>query len=227
MTGKGVSETAPTFHGFTAASLQFYEGLERDNSREYWQSHHDLYTDAVSRPMQSLADQLAPRYGEVKIFRPYRDLRFTSDKRPYQEHASLAVRSPAAGVLYLQLSPDGLLLAGGYWQPAPDQLKRFRILQDDPKEAASLDRLLAELAERDMSLGEGSPVKTAPRGWRQDHPRIELIRRRSLTVGQLLTPGPWLEDERAWARVISGFDNAQQWNRWLSQHVGPGQEPHR
>src|SRR3954469_1653644 len=140
--------TATTFEGFGERALDFYEGLAADNSRTYWKAHEDVYREHVAEPLKALAAELAPEFGEPKVFRPHRDLRFAADKRPYQEHASFAVSRDAGGGLYVALSADGLLLAGGYYQPARDQIERFRQLQDDPDVTADLDVELTALVER-------------------------------------------------------------------------------
>src|SRR4051794_16595584 len=171
------STSGPVFEGFGERALDFFEGLAADNSRTYWKAHEDVYREHVAEPLAALAAELAPEFGAPKIFRPYRDVRFSADKRPYQEQASLGVGRDDGGGLHLSLSPAGLLLAGGYWQPARDQLERFRELQDDADVTADLDVELAALAERGYSLGEDGLLRTAPRGRPRDHPRIALLRR--------------------------------------------------
>jgi len=223
-------EPAP-FEGFGPHALEFFEGLEADNSKGYWSAHKAQYDEEIAEPLRALAESLAPRFGEAKIFRPYRDVRFSPDKRPYQEHASLGIHGPQLGsehgALYLQLSPEGLLLAGGLYAPARDQLERFRDLQDDPDETEILDALLERLAMAGYPLGSGAPVKTAPRGRPVDHPRIELIRRTMLTVAHTFAPAPWFFAAEALDRVVAGFETIGQWNAWLGRHVGPSEKPLR
>jgi uncharacterized protein (DUF2461 family) len=73
-----------TFHGWPAEALEFFEGLEADNSKVYWQRNRDVYDGMVRTPMEELLKELAPDWGEGRIFRPYRDIRFSSDKSPYK-----------------------------------------------------------------------------------------------------------------------------------------------
>lgn len=215
-----------TFAGFGDDALDFYEGLSADNSRTYWQTRQDVYRRAVAEPLSALAADLSPEFGAVKVFRPYRDLRFSKDKRPYQEHASIATGpghdGDAVGGLYLSLSLDGLMIAGGYYRPARDQLERFRRLQDDATLAADLDATLAELRAQGYPLSEGEPLKSAPRGWPRDHARIDLIRRTSLIVSRKHEPGPWLFDARCLDVITHGWRTARGWNDWLDRHVGGG-----
>src|SRR3712207_2500424 len=82
----GPVRSAVSFTGFPDEGLVFYEGLEADNSKTYWTEHRHLYEECVRTPMQALADELAPEFGSPKLFRPYRDVRFSHDKTPYKTH---------------------------------------------------------------------------------------------------------------------------------------------
>jgi len=212
------------FEGFGERALDFYEGLAADNSRTYWQAHQEVYREHVAGPLRALAAELAPEFGEATIFRPHRDLRFSADKRPYQEHASMSVGRHESGGLYLALAADGLLIAGGYYQPARDQLERFRQLQDDADVTADLDVELAALAERGYLLGEDGMLKGAPRGWSRDHPRIDMLRRTRLAVWARHEPGDWLHTPQCLDVVRDGWRVVDTWNAWLHANVGPSDE---
>jgi len=75
-----------SFSGWPEEALDFYDGLAADNSKTYWTAHRQIYEAAVLRPMTELVEELAPEFGEAKIFRPYRDIRFSKDKTPYKTH---------------------------------------------------------------------------------------------------------------------------------------------
>ncbi len=179
----------------------------------------------MADPLHALAEILAPTFGDGKVFRPNRDVRFTPDKRPYKENASLAIRRPSGDALYLELSTRGLRLAGGLWQPARDQLVRFRDLQDDGRKTRGLDRLLGELDDAGLPLDDSPGLKTAPRGWSTDHPRIGLLRLTSLTVGELTAPADWMFTPAALQRIVDRFTGIDRWNAWLDTHVGASTEP--
>src|ERR1051325_11884594 len=72
------------FRGWPAEALEFYEGLEADNSKTYWTAHKTVYDEKVHAPMLALLAELEPEFGAGKIFRPYRDVRFSADKSPYK-----------------------------------------------------------------------------------------------------------------------------------------------
>ena len=123
-----------SFAGFPEEMLTFYEGLEADNSKPYWNDHREQYETTVATPMRALLDELGPEFGEAKFFRPYRDVRFSKDKTPYKTHAGAVVHGyPGDGALYVQVSADGLLVAGGYYATATDQAQRLRLAVADDR----------------------------------------------------------------------------------------------
>ncbi len=109
------------FQGWRAEALEFFEGLEADNSKAYWQQNKSVYEELVRAPMEELLAELEPDWGEGRIFRPYRDIRFSRDKSPYKTHIGAVV-----GEGYVQLSAEGLGVGCGMWEMAPDQLERYR-----------------------------------------------------------------------------------------------------
>ena len=106
-----------TFLGWKAEALEFFEGLEADNSKAYWQAHRDEYDELVRAPMEELLAELEPGWGKGRIFRPYRDVRFSRDKSPYKTNIAATI-----GEGYVQLSAEGLGAGSGMWEMAPDQL---------------------------------------------------------------------------------------------------------
>ena len=109
------------FSGWPAEALEFYEGLVADNSKSYWLAHKDVYETCVLAPMRELVAELEPEYGESKIFRPYRDVRFSKDKTPYKTEIAAAF-----GDSYVRLSAAGLGAGRGMHEMAADQLDRYR-----------------------------------------------------------------------------------------------------
>src|SRR6266536_2758910 len=110
-----------TFRGWRAEALEFFDGLEADNSKAFWQKNKDVYETLVRAPMEELLAELGPTWGEGRIFRPYRDVRFSSDKSPYKTNIAAMI-----GDGYVQLSSTGLGAGCGMWEMAPDQLERYR-----------------------------------------------------------------------------------------------------
>ena len=110
------------FRGWPAEALEFFEGLEADNSKAYWQDHKSDYEKLVRAPMEELLLELAPEFGAGKIFRPYRDVRFSKDKTPYKTNIAATVERGG----YISFSTEGLGVGSGYYMPAADQLERYR-----------------------------------------------------------------------------------------------------
>ncbi len=108
------------FQGWPVVALDFYDGLEEDNSKAYWTAHKAIYEEAVLGPMADLTDELAERFGPVKIFRPNRDIRFSAEKSPYKTAIGALIGSG-----YVQFSANGLAAGNGMYQLASDQLDRI------------------------------------------------------------------------------------------------------
>lgn len=204
------------FHGWTDAVLDFYEGLELDNSKGYWLAHRKVYDEQVRGPMEDLLDELADEFGDAKIFRPNRDIRFSPDKTPYKTN----VGATLAGGGYVQLSADGLGAASGIYSFATDQLDRYRraVALDLPGEA--LTRIVDDVRAAGLTITAVSVLKTAPRGYPRDHPRIELLRMRGLVTWKEWPVEPWLGTAEAKDKVVAVLRASAPLVRWLDVHVG-------
>jgi uncharacterized protein (TIGR02453 family) len=174
---------ASTFAGFPVAALDFYDDLEVDNTRAYWEKHKDVYTESVKAPMAALCAALAPEFGEAKVFRPYRDVRFAKDKTPYKTHQGAFVPAGPATGWYVEVSARGVRTGAGFYEASSPRLAAIRAAIDDDRRGEELERLLAGL-EADGWDVAGDRLKTTPRGYAADHPRIGLLRHRSMTVGR-------------------------------------------
>ena len=95
-----------TFRGWPVEALEFFEGLEADNSKAYWQANKTVYETVVRAPMEELIVELEPEWGEGRIFRPYRDVRFSADKSPYKTNIAAML-----GDGYVQLNATGWVSA--------------------------------------------------------------------------------------------------------------------
>ena len=181
------------FRGFPPEAVAFYEGLQADNSRAYWQSHKATYEAAVKGPMNELLAAL-DEFGPFHIFRPYRDVRFAKDKTPYKEHTGAFGESEGGAGFYLQFSAAGMFAGSGYYAMASDQLARFRAAVEADATGRELVELSNAVVQQGLRLGAVSELKTAPRGVPKDHPRIELLRRKGLMGSMTWAPTDWTAD---------------------------------
>ena len=217
------------FEGFPEQALIFYEGLVADNTKAYWTDHRQVYDDCVKAPMQALLDELEPEFGSAKFFRPYRDVRFTKDKAPYKLQAAASAHDARSGqgARYVALSADGLFVAGGYYATTSDQVARLRAAVDDHRSGRALERLLTALTAAGWTINEPE-LKRVPPAFRpddgSDHPRTELLRRKTLTAGRSYEPEPWLHTPEVVDRVRAHWRELGPLSDWLQRHVGAPRE---
>jgi uncharacterized protein (TIGR02453 family) len=210
------------FDGFGDGAIEFFEGLEADNSKAYWIDHATTYREHVRAPMEALLAELepdfAPGFGAGKVFRPHRDVRFSHDKSPYKTHCG-AVIEPArgSGAYYVEVSAEGMLVAGGCFHTAPDQLARFRAAVDTEIHGERLRALLGGLTGWTLA---GVQVKTRPRGFAADHPRLDLLRHRTLHVHRRWEPDDVLHERGCLDRVRASWEELRELNQWCADHVG-------
>ena len=211
-----------TFQGWPEEALEFYEGLEADNTKTYWTAHKASYEEHVLAPMAELLEELAPEFGETRIFRPYRDVRFSPDKSPYKTHIGGVI-----GDGYIQLSAAGLATANGMYSMATDQLDAYRRAVAADLPGTELEQLAAEIKGHGIELHYRDALKTAPRGYSPDHPRVELLRYKGLWAWQDWPAAAWLGTAQARDRVSTFLRDSAPLARWLARHVGPSAEPPR
>ena len=211
-------DSPAAFSGFPPSALAFYAGLEADNSREHWQAHRPTYEQDVREPMLALLDALEDEFGEAKLFRPNRDVRFSADKSPYKTHQGALVGVGTSLGYYVQISADGLRAGGGFRTTSPTQTARFRAAVDAPATGIELERMVTALRDKTFEL-VGDAVKTAPRGYAVDHPRIEMLRHKELMVLRDFGAPPWLHTRRALTEVRDTWRAVRPLAEWLEANV--------
>jgi uncharacterized protein (TIGR02453 family) len=209
------------FRGWPAEAVEFFEGLEADNSKTYWQEHKAVYEKLVRAPMDELLAELAPEFGEGKVFRPYRDVRFSTDKTPYKT----VIGAMAGRAGYVQLSSKGLAVGSGMWEMAPDQLDRYRQAVAADQTGEELAAIVETLRKGGLEIMGHGMLKTAPKGYPKDHPRIELLRYKGIVAWKEWPAGAWLGRATAKKRVIDFLHAARPLNEWLATNVGPSTLP--
>ena len=204
------------FRGWPEAAIEFYDRLEIDNSKDFWTANKAVYEQQVRAPMEALLAELAPIYGEGRIFRPYRDVRFSNDKTPYK--TSISARIGDSG--YVSLSAAGLAAGAGVYQMEKDQLERYRAAVAADRTGEELVAIAAALRKAGHECSAHGELKTAPKGYPRDHPRIDLLRAKGLTAWHQWEPAAWLGTAKAKARITGLLDAAEPLQRWFADHVG-------
>jgi uncharacterized protein (TIGR02453 family) len=214
---------ARKFTGFGEHAVDFYDGLVADNSKAYWTDNKDVYESDVRAPMQALLDDLVAEFGEfgsAKIFRPYRDVRFSKDKTPYKTHCGGVIETGrGAGAFYVQLGPEGLRVGGGCFHTSPDQLRRFRESVADDLRGDRLARIVTKLGKQGWDIN-GERLKTVPRGFPGDHPRLDLLKYKSLYASTGYEPDDVLHSAEAADRVRTRWRQVRPLNEWTADHIG-------
>ncbi|MCD8449514.1 DUF2461 domain-containing protein [Tenacibaculum dicentrarchi] len=166
--------------------FQYLENLKQNNNRDWFTDQKPRFVE-VQKSVKEFYGKVSENLethdviDKFKLFRIYRDVRFSKDKTPYKTHFSGSFSrkgSHLRGGYYLQIEPGNSFLAGGFWQPNKEDLLRIR---KEIELDASEFREILENPEFVKNFGtkfEGDEVKTVPRGFDKNHPDIDLLRKK-------------------------------------------------
>ena len=201
------------FRGFSKETVAFFRGLKRNNSRDWFESHREIYENHVLEPAKAFVVAMGRRLKEISpnivaapkvnksIFRLNRDTRFSSDKSPYKPNLGIYFwegprsRMESPGI-YVHLEPPTFLLGAGYYMFPDWLLERYRRAVLHPKYGKELASILKKIAEKtDFEIG-GRHYKRMPSGYDPSHPNASLLLHNGLHAGwettvpdKLFTPG--------------------------------------
>ncbi len=206
------------FTGFPVAALDFYDDLEVDNTKSFWEAHKDDYAAFVKAPFVALTAALEPEFGTAKIFRPYRDVRFAKDKTPYKTHQGAFVSAGPSMGWYVELSPRGVRVGAGFYEAGGERLAAIRGAIDDDKTGRALKRVLSTLERNGFEIG-GEQLKTSPRGYDADHPRIDLLRHKQIIAGKPYGFGAVINTPEVLELVRADWRTLKPLVAWLTRAV--------
>jgi uncharacterized protein (TIGR02453 family) len=213
-----MADTDAPFGGFPVAALDFYDDLEMDNTKSFWTAHKEVYDTAVKAPMLALVAALEPEFGKAKVFRPYRDVRFAKDKTPYKTHQGAYVASGPATGWYVQVGAAGVRVGVGFYEASSSRLASIREAIADDRRGKQLRRIVTKLQKQEWELG-GETLKTSPRGYDADHPRIDLLRHKSLTLGRSYGFEPVIHTGELLDLVRSDWHAARPFVDWITANA--------
>ncbi len=168
--------------------------------------------------MAALLAELEDEFGTAKLFRPYRDVRFAKDKTPYKTHQGAFIDVAPATGWYVQVSAPGVRVAAGFYEANSERLARVRTAIDDDRRGKQLEKLLAKLTAAGWTVG-GDRLKTSPRGYDADHPRIELLRHKSLTVSKSYGFEPIIHKPELVAQIRADWQATKPLVTWLTDNT--------
>ncbi|MGC4943592.1 DUF2461 domain-containing protein [Kribbella sp. DT2] len=207
-----------SFTGFPVAALDFYDDLEMDNTKTFWAEHKHVYEESVKAPMTALLAELEAEFGTAKIFRPYRDVRFAKDKTPYKTHQGAFLPTGPSTGRYVELSAPGVRVGAGFYEAAADRLGRIRTAIDEDRRGKELENLLADLVAGGWTIG-GDKLKTSPRGYDATHPRIELLRHKSIALNKSYGFEPVIHSAELVDRVRADWRDVTPLLDWLDANA--------
>lgn len=171
------------------STLKFLKDVKKNNNREWFAKNKSRYQEEHSifkNFAQTLMDEMnkSDEIEDVKVYRIYRDTRFSKDKTPYKHHFAGGLKRATArlrGGYFFHIEPGNSFVAGGFWAPNPPDLKRIR------EEIAADDQPLRKIInsarfKKTFEELKGSQLKTAPKGYPKDHPAIDLLRYKQFIV---------------------------------------------
>lgn len=165
--------------------FSFFSKLKQNNNRDWFQSNKaefKLLEGQVKLFMKEIEQnlQIHDKIEKAKMFRIYRDVRFSKNKTPYKTHFGLAFHreKPALrGGYYLHLEPENSFLGVGFWAPEKEDLQRIRKeLEIDAEEYRQI--MDNKAFKKHWGSLSGEEVKTAPKGFSKEHPNIDLIKKK-------------------------------------------------
>jgi uncharacterized protein (TIGR02453 family) len=207
------------FKGFPKDFFVFFRELTAHNKRPWFEDNKQRFRDSVQAPMSDFIAAMAPKLAKVSkhfvadprpnggsMFRIYRDVRFSKDKRPYKEHASCQFRHALgkdahAPGFYMHFGPDEVYFGGGLWMPPPDAIAKIR--ETIAAKPAVWKKTLTDkkFTKHFDGLGEGEPLIRPPRGFDPAHPFIDDIKKKSFyamrDAGVKIAASPKLVDDVA------------------------------
>lgn len=219
------------FRGFPPELFTFFEGLELDNSKTYWDANKTIWETKVQAPTQEIITELEPEFGPLRSFRPNRDVRFSQDKSPYKTWAGVASSDRAVGGIgyFLRLEATGLRMAGGSMVMARDQLERFRAAIDHPVYGPDFEAMVKKLDKKSLTVTGGKEpalVKVPPK-FAKDHPRSEYLRWKGAVIVKEFEIAKWMHTAKAIDKVREVWHGAEPLKEWIDAHVGASTEPAR
>ena len=221
------------FRGFSRETVAFFRGLKKNNNREWFEAHRDVYESHVLAPAKAFVVDMGRRLKEISpdivavprinksIFRLNRDTRFSSDKSPYKPNLGLyfwegprsRMESPG---FYVHLEPPTFLLGSGYYTFPDWIMERFRRAVLHPKHGKELAGIIKKIADiTDFEIG-GKHYKRVPAGYTSSHPNAPLLRHNSLHAGWETTVPKELFTPRLVEYCFDKFKPMAPLHRWLT-----------
>lgn len=225
--------TPARFTGFADRSGRFFKALAKNQEREWFKTHRVDYEQGWLTPMHALLGEVRQRVAPLfpreelaspKVFRIYRDVRFSKDKSPYKTHIGgyVALGGSQAGpsmiaLPYVHIGANEIFVAVGQYMMNPSQLADFRTGVTDDAQGSELAALLRKLTRAGFTIGSYDQLKRVPRGCDPEHPRADLLKRKGLIVTLPTVPRELLVSPKLIGWILAHTKRTVPLVEWLAE----------
>jgi uncharacterized protein (TIGR02453 family) len=219
------------FQGFADADAKFFRSLAKNQKREWFQAHKAEFDTGYLTPMKELLAEVLEGIDasfeytdldEPKVFRIFRDVRFSKDKSPYKTHIGGLIPTRRSGkvtemsaALYVHVGQPSSFAAAGHYVMSSEQLVKYRAAVADAKRGRELEKILAALAKKGFTANSHDSYKRVPKGYDPEHPRAEHLKRKGLTIGFPPLPRGILATKKLVPWLVSNTKAAAPLVEWL------------
>jgi len=188
---------------FSKEILDFFKKLEKNNDRDWFNTNKPEFkvNEAIAKEAYKFIYESLNKHDVVdtfKLFRIYRDVRFSKDKLPYKTHfgGSFHRKKPELrGGYYVHIQPNNeSFIATGFWEPNKDDLLRIR--REFEQDAEEVRQIIGHKKFKSV-WGDivGNELKTAPRDFDKEHPAIDLIKKKQYIFTKKYTDKEVVSDD--------------------------------
>ena len=204
------------FTGFPPEAFKFFAQLARNNNRDWFQAHKDVYERACREPMKALMAAIDPPFGAGWMSRINNDMRFNRDRSPYKTRIEASVKGH-----YVSVGAQGMYVGTGIYKPEPATLRQLREAMAADLSGKKLQSIVTALRRKGYTVSTHETSSTPPRGYQADHPRIELLKMKDIHAGRMFEPSV-LSSPKALAHVKKAMTDLAPFSSWLKTYVAAG-----
>ena len=204
------------FTGFPPDAFKFFAQLARNNNRDWFQAHKDVYERACREPMKALMAAIDPPFGAGWMSRINNDMRFNRDRDPYKTRIEASVKGH-----YVSVGAQGMYVGTGIYKPEPATLRQLREAMAADVSGKKLQSIVTALRRKGYTVSTHETSSTPPRGYQADHPRIELLKMKDIHTGRTFEPSV-LASPKALALVKKTMADLKPFSQWLKTFVVAG-----
>jgi len=204
------------FSGFPPEAFKFFANLAKNNNRDWFQAHKDVYERACREPMKALMAAIDPPFGAGWLSRINNDMRFNRDRAPYKTRVEAGVKGH-----YVSVGAQGMYVGTGIYKPEPAVLRRLRDAMAADASGRRLQAIVVALRRKGYTVSTHDSSAGPPRGYPADHPRIELLKMKDIHAGRMLEPAV-LSTPKALAHVKKVMTDLKPFSEWMKTHVAAG-----